>query len=82
LAFPYRVGICKGIQQGIEQGIEQERLLLLRIAPKRFAADVADQAASLLDRIVNPRTVEDLADALLDAADGEAWLRALKQAVD
>lgn len=43
------------------------------LARKRFAADVLDRAAPLLDRIVSPRTFEDLADSLLDAADGAAW---------
>jgi hypothetical protein len=79
-----RIGIRKGIQQGIEQGIEQglrrERLLLLRQTRKRFGSAVAEQSAPLLDQIENAQTLEDLAEALLDASDGAAWLHALTQA--
>ena len=75
-------GIQQGIQQGVQQGLEQERLLLLRMARKRFDADVADQAAPLLARITSPQTLADLAEALLDAADGDAWLDALQQAAE
>jgi hypothetical protein len=67
-----RIGVRKGIQRGIGQGLEQERLLLLRVARKRFAADVAEQSAPMLKRVASPRILEDLADALLDAADAEA----------
>ena len=77
-----RKGIQQGIQQGVQQGLEQERLLLLRMARKRFDADVADQAAPLLARITSPQTLADLAEALLDAADGDAWLDALQQAAE
>jgi len=73
-------GIRQGVQQGFQQGLEQERLLLLRMARKRFDADVADQAAPLLARIASPQIFADLAEVLLDAADSDAWLDALKQA--
>jgi hypothetical protein len=75
-------GKQKGIQQGIQQGIEQERLLLLRQARKRFGGEVAERSASLLDRIEDAQALEDLAEGLLDAADGETWLRVLKQAAN
>lgn len=75
-------GKQKGIQQGIQQGLEQERLLLSRQARKRFGAEVADRSGPLLNRIESAGTLADLAEALLDAADGEAWLAALRQAVD
>ena len=75
-------GKQKGIQQGIQQGLEQERLLLSRQARKRFGAEVADRSGPLLNRIESTGTLADLAEALLDAADGEAWLAALRQAVD
>ena len=79
-----RIGIRKGIEQGIQQGIEQglrrERLLLLRQTRKRFGSAVAEQSAPLLDQIENAQTLEDLAEALLDASDGAAWLHALTQA--
>ena len=75
-------GKQKGIQRGIQQGLEQERLLLSRQARKRFGAEVADRSGPLLNRIESAGTLADLAEALLDAADGEAWLAVLRQAVD
>jgi hypothetical protein len=75
-----RIGIRKGIEQGIEQGIERERQLLRRQVQKRFGAAVAERSEPLLARISNPQTLEDLAEALLDSADGPAWLQALGQA--
>jgi len=77
-----RIGIRKGIQQGIRQGLEQEHLLLSRQARKRFGDEVAERSAPLLSRIEGAQTLEDLAEALLDAADGEAWLQAVRQAAD
>ena len=77
-----RIGIRKGIQQGIQQGIQRERLLLLRQARKRFGPEVAEQSTAQLERIEDARQLEDLAELLLDAADGNAWLHALKQAAE
>jgi hypothetical protein len=70
-----------GIRKGIQQGLQRERLLLLRLAYKRFSPEVAEQSAPLLDRIDNAQALEDLAEALLDSTDGAAWLQALTQAV-
>ena len=77
-----RIGIRKGIQQGIQQGIQRERLLLLRQTRKRFGPEVAEQSTAQLERIEDARQLEDLAEVLLDAADGNAWLHALKQAAE
>ena len=77
-----RKGIQQGIKQGIQQGIQQERLLLLRQARKRFGPEVAEQSTIQLERIEDARQLEDLAELLLDAADGNAWLHALKQAAE
>jgi hypothetical protein len=77
-----RIGIRKGIQQGIQQGLEQERLLLLRMARKRFGPAVAEQSTPRLERIEDAQKLEDLAEVLLDAADGDAWLDALKRAAE
>ncbi|MDX1607000.1 MAG: hypothetical protein R3202_12460, partial [Candidatus Competibacterales bacterium] len=68
----------QGLQQGMQQGLASERQLLLRQVRKRFGAEVAEQSAPLLDCIDDPRRLEDLGEALLDSADGAAWLDALK----
>jgi hypothetical protein len=77
-----RKGIQQGIQQGIQRGIQRERLLLVRQARKRFGPEVAEQSTAQLERIEDARQLEDLAEVLLDAADGNAWLHALKQAAE
>lgn len=77
-----RQGIEQGIQQGIQQGLEQERLLLLRMARKPFGQAVAEQSTPRLERIEDAQKLEDLAEVLLDAADGDAWLDALKRAAE
>jgi len=77
-----RIGIRKGVEQGMQQGLEQERLLLLRQARKRFGAAVAERSAPLLSRIENARILEDLAEALLDASNGEGWLDAREKSAE
>ena len=81
-----RIGARKGVQQGIQQGVQQgpvqERFLLFCMARKRFDADVAEPSAHLASRTERARTLEDPAEARLDAAYGEAWLKALEQAAD
>jgi len=70
----------EGLEQGLEQGRQETRHLLARQARHRFGPAVAAQAEPLLMAIVDPRQLEDLADALLTCRDGAAWLRVLDQA--
>ena len=72
--------IEQGKQQGVQQGIQHQRHMLARQVHKRFGAEVADESASLLERIVDPKQLDDFAEVLLDSPDGEAWLQALRVA--
>ena len=45
-----------------------------------FGEAVAVQSGPLLARIVEPMVLEDLGEALLDCADGAAWLARLQAA--
>ena len=74
-------GIEKGLQKGLQQGLVAERQLLLRQARKRFGADIVEQSQPLLDQIDDPQALEDLGEQLLDSADGDTWLRALRAIV-
>ena len=72
-----RKGIAQGLEKGLEQGLERERQLLLRLIHKRFGPEVARQSEALLAGIADAQRLEDLGEALLDSADGTAWLQAL-----
>ncbi len=71
-----RKGLQEGIQQGIAQGLQQERLLLVRLARRRFGADVAERSAPLLDQVAKAEALDDLVEALIDSPDGGTWLDA------
>ena len=49
----------------------------MRLVRRRFGDTVAAISAPVLARITEPTVLEDLGEALLDCADGEAWLAAL-----
>ncbi len=57
--------------------METERQLLLRLARRRFGAVAAEQSAEGLRQIAEPALLEELGEALLDCADGAAWLAAV-----
>jgi hypothetical protein len=52
-----------------------------REAQKRFGATVTAPSQALLERIVELTVLEELGEALLDCADGEAWLALLVRRV-
>ena len=74
-----RIGRQEGLQVGLQQGLDSERQLLLRQVRRRFGETVAASSAPLLARIAAPAVLEDLGEALLDCADGAAWLAAVAE---
>ena len=52
----------------------------MRLVRRRFGETVAANSAPLLARITDPTVLEDLGEALLDCADGAAWLARLDAA--
>ena len=50
---------------------------MVRLVRRRFGDTVAAISAPVLARITEPMVLEDLGEALLDCADGAAWLAAL-----
>ncbi len=77
--MPYVTSVERiGIRKGVQQGLMAERQLLLRMVRKRFGAEAAERSAPLLERIEDTGRLEDLGEALLDSADGEGWLQALR----
>ena len=63
-----------GRQEGLQQGLHSECHLLLRQVRRRFGEAVATNSAPWLAQITEPAVLEDLGEALLDCADGVAWL--------
>ena len=75
-----RKGIEQGIQQGLHQGLQHERLLLMRLTRKRFGDEVASRSAPLLDQVTSYQALEDLAEAIMDCPDSEAWIKTVNEA--
>ncbi|MFZ1830863.1 MAG: DUF4351 domain-containing protein [Candidatus Competibacteraceae bacterium] len=74
-------GLERGRQEGRQEGLCSERQLLVRLAQKRFGATVTGPSQALLERIAELAVLEELGEALLDCADGEAWLALLTRRV-
>jgi hypothetical protein len=73
-----RKGMERGLAKGMEKGLDSECALLQRQARRRFGDAVAAGAAVLLAQIRVPETLEELGEALLDAAEGAVWLAAVQ----
>jgi hypothetical protein len=54
--------------------LNAERHLMLRQVRRRFGEAVATSSAPWLAQITEPAVLEDLGEALLDCANGAAWL--------
>jgi len=65
------------VQEGRQEGLRSERQLLLRQLRRRFGEAVAERSRGLLQRVEETVLLEELGMALLDGADGEAWLALL-----
>jgi hypothetical protein len=69
----------EGLEQGLEQGREAARHMLLRQVRRRFGPAIADRSAPWLARIRDLGAPEELGDQLLILADGDCWLRAVRE---
>ena len=65
------------VQEGRQEGLNSERQLLLRQLRRRFGEAVAERSRALLQRVEETVILEELGEALLDCAEGEAWLALL-----
>ncbi len=79
--FAREEGREEGRKEGREEVLDSERQLLLRLVGKRFNAEVMEYSRPLLGAIAEMKVLEDLAEALLDCADGEAWLAMLTRRI-
>lgn len=79
-------GLAKGLAEGRAEGLaegraEGIRASLLRVLSRRFGAETADTAKTLLERISDSERLEQLLDLALTADSAEVVLDALQQQV-
>ncbi len=65
-------------QRARKQSFQPACNMLLRQVRQRFGAEVAEQSRPLFERIDDFESILALCDPVLDSADGEAWLQALR----
>ena len=70
----------QGRAEGFEKGIAQERALLRRLIERKFGADTAERAASLLAGIGEPERLADVGDWIIDCASGDELIARLERA--
>ena len=84
-------GMARGMEQGLEQGMEQgrlrareqflveERVLLRRLAERRFGSAVADRLATALAEIADNDGFAVVGDAIVDSASGDELIQRVRQ---
>ncbi len=76
----HRDGVQKGLEQGLERGLErgraEGRALVGRLATRKFGAQTAEQLSRVLEDIVDPERLAEVADAIIDCdSDTELFAR-------
>ena len=72
-------GIERGIEQGMEQGrfkgrVEGERALLIRLAQRRFGAEVSAALSKLVEAVDDPDRLAEIGNLVVDCATGRELL--------
>ena len=72
-------GMGQGIEQGMEQGrfkgrVEGERALLIRLAQRRFGAEVSAALSKLVEAVDDPDRLAEMGDLVVDCATGRELL--------
>ena len=74
----YQRGRAEGLQrgrfEGRAEGMERERALLLRLAERRFGADVAEALSKLIEGVEDPDRLAEVGDLVVDCATGSELL--------
>ena len=74
-------GIERGRREGLQRGrVEGERELVYRLVTRRFSPGIAEQIASVLNRIPNPERVAAVADAVLECETADEFLARAREA--
>ena len=64
----------QGLEQGVEQGVEQQRVLLCRMAARRFGTDTSARLAELLAPIAAPEPLAEVGDWLVSCDSGAEFI--------
>lgn len=59
-------GRAEGIEQGRAEGVGQSRAMLLRLATRRFGAEIAEALAGLLQGVGDPERLAEIGERLID----------------
>ena len=71
----YRQGRVAGIERGHLKGrVEGERALLVRLAQRRFGADIAEALSKLVGEVDDPERLAQVGDMVVDCATGRELL--------
>lgn len=65
-------------ERGRAEGVEQERVLLLRLAERKFGSDTAARVAPLLAGIEEPDRLADVGEWIIDCATGDELITRLR----
>ena len=75
----YQQGRVAGMERGMERGhfkgrVEGERALLIRLAQRRFGADIAEALSKLVGGVDDPDRLAEVGDMVVDCATGRELL--------
>ena len=71
----YQRGRAEGVERGRFKGrVEGEQALLLRLARRRFGADVAEALSKLIEGVEDPDRLAEVGDLVVDCATGSELL--------
>ena len=71
-------GVAQGVAQEHAQGIERDRARLQRQTERKFGASTATELAPLLASMEDPGQLDDMADWIIDCANGPELLARLR----
>ena len=71
-------GLAQGVAQVLAQSIERSRARLQRLTERKFGAATAAELAPLLASMEDPGQLDDVADSIIDCANGRELLARLQ----
>ena len=73
-------GLEKGIKEERRASLQRERKLVHRLVKRRFGPDTAEQLIPLLDRLSEPGSIVNIADAVVECGTAEEFLKRVREA--
>ena len=82
LALGLEIAFARMRAETLEQGLERERVLLSRLAVRRFGAETGARLAALLAGVADPDRLAGIGDLVVDCADGAELLARAREETD